>query len=470
MIKISLVQPRHIYAEEKGEGQVYLPGSLLAAAARLMAAGADVDDIQDANLRPWHCRTEVLGVNLLGAPYVPAVREKIAALMDPDSRLAVGGQVINGFVSARTGGQPENRAQLTRLFGPTVINGNNDEELAMSLGLSEKLPPAAHISLIPAYELIDDADMKKYLTREFSLYVSQGCKFSCTFCAAVRTIKDPVTGVVTRVNEEYRQNDILKKDFQYLLERAKTLGVKNLQMYLSNLDVFQTPSKLEEFSEMVISTRREFPECTVGMRGLSTVESFLNVHSQKPALIRRLVQAGFHTVGFGIDGMTPEIWKSFRKGHNSEDKCLEAVRIARQEYGITPETLMVFGGPEETEHSLQLALDFTVDMVQRYGAVPRPHVSKDIVPGNELWRQPANKKRVEFLLAHPEYLQALDFTALPSGISHPNEELRKLVAKYYIELTKISGNATELVYPISPEMSAETQENHRKWNIGKFDR
>lgn len=142
------------------------------------------------------------------------------------------------------------------------------------------------------------------------------------------------------------------------------------------------------------------------------------------------------TIAFGsLEAHIENDAHGIRKGHNSEDACIEAVRVAREAYGLKPEILMVFGGTAEHERSLQLAVQFSADMVERYGAVPRPHVSK-----------------------------------LPSGISHPNTELRQLVATYYLELTQISGSTTEPIYPLSPEFDETTQAPHRQRNTGTYDR
>ena len=120
------------------------------------------------------------------------------------------------------------------------------------------------------------------------------------------------------------------------------------------------------------------------------------------------MKAGFNTVGFGIDGMTPQVWKSVGKGHNTEDKCLEAIRSAREDFGITPEVLMVFGHVgADTEETLKLAYEFTIDMVHRYRAIPRPHVSKAFIPGNNGWRHPNYSAAVEELLKHLIYFSLL---------------------------------------------------------------
>ncbi len=446
-----------------------MPSSLLAAMARVIEAGANVVDVQDANLRPVRRTADLVGVSLLGAPYVPLVREDF---LRPDApRLIVGGQVINGFVEKDSQGRTVDRRQFDILFGKNSLNGNDDHELAAILGINTRdLPPISHVSLIPAYERIRDEDMKRYLSNEFSFFLSQGCNFSCTFCAAVRTIRDPLTGNLTKVKEEYRGTHVVEKDLRYLVERAQKLGLSHIDFYLSNLDVFQTPSKLMEFAETVGAVKKDHPGFAINMRGLTTVDSFVRAHKKTSDSIRAMKSAGFHTVGFGVDGGTPAVWRSIRKNHNTEDKCLEAIRISREEYDFTPELLMVFGHPKENEESLQAAVDFTKDMVVRYGAVPRPHVAKDIIPANENWREPGNQERVEFLLSHPEYFQALDFTALPSSISHPDPRLRELVTKYYLEICTIPGNTTNPVYPIAPEMSEAEKERNRILNIGRWDR
>ncbi len=463
---VSFVQPLHSYAHREGEGQIYLPSSLLVAAARAIEAGADVVDIQDANLHPLQNTAPLRAVSLLGAPYVERARE----LIQPGApRLIVGGQVISGFIERNSEGEVVNRSQFDRLFGESTVNGNDDVEFASALGVTTEGLPAPHtVSLISAYERISDEDMQKYLSHEFSFFLSQGCKFACTFCAAVRTMVDPLTK--EKVKEQYRDMEVVEKDLDYLITRAESLGLSKIEFYLSNLDVFQSPKQLKEFADTVLRLKERHPGFAVGMRGLATVDSFLKTHDKQPEVILEMKDAGLHTVGFDIDGTTPKVWKSIHKAHNTEDKCINGIRIARETYNLTPEALMVFGHPEEDEESLADAYDFTVDMVQRYGAVPRPHVAKDIIPGNENWRLPQNARRVDFLLEHPEYFQALDFTALPSSISHPDSALRKLVERYYLMICGVSGNVTNPIYPLAPEDSQSDREVIQAMNKGRWDR
>ncbi|MDO8642410.1 MAG: radical SAM protein [Candidatus Woesearchaeota archaeon] len=440
-----------------------MPTSLLTVGARLLHAGVDVT-FHDENLLPAEISSDCAGFNLLGAAYIPEViklQERIKQEQGEKTFL-VGGQVISGL----------SPSQLERLFGNATHNGNEDSTLARVLGIDvNALVSPEKTSLIPAYERLDDEVMKEYLSREFSLYVSQGCKFSCDFCAAVRTYKDPITGQTTKITEAYREMDIIKSDFDYLVRRAKSFGLRELQLYMSNLDVFQTPAQLLQFAYALQEVEHENPEFKISLRGLATVDSYLRARKNMPKSIRELVTAGFNTVGFGIDGWTKEVWTAVKKGHNTEEKCLEAIRSTREEFGITPEILMVFGHPSaDTEDSLGAAYEVTRMVVEAHGAVPRPHVSKDFIPGNTGWRSPEHGRAVETLLNHPEAFQSLDFTALPSPLTHPNERVRELATEYFLRMCALQGNTTLYVKPITPGLSRVELEAIRKFNEGRFDR
>ena len=467
MVGIDLIQPRHNYAPPANQdklGHIYLPTSLLTIGSRLLNAGVEVK-FHDENLRRRDISFNYVGSNLLGAPYISNVMKLQADIVDEageDVTFFVGGQVVSGLSSN----------QLRRLFGRSTHNGNSDRGLSAILGVDEKLLIAPEsTSLIPAYERIDNETIKEYLSREFSFYVSQGCKFACDFCAAVRTSRDLATGELTKVKELYRSPEIIQKDLGYLVKRAKSVGLDSLQIYMSNLDVFQTPSELLRFTNAIKAVRRENPGFKISLRALATVDSYLRTRNTSPQSIEALVEAGFNTAGFGVDGMTPEVWNAVKKGHNSEDKCLEAIRSAKEDFGIIPEILMVFGHDGvDTEITLKLAYEFTLDMVHRFGAVPRPHVAKAFIPGNDGWRSPEHAHQIEALMQHPESFQSLDFTALPSPLTHPNDRLRELATDYFLKICNISGNTTLYVKPITPEMSSREIDEVKKFNLGRYDR
>ena len=462
-MKMDLVQPRHNYAPTEGLGHIYMPTSLLMVGARLLNAGVDVT-FHDENIKPLEVSSDYVGFNLLGAPYIPEViklQERIRQ-ENGEKKFLVGGQVVSGL----------SMGQLERLFGSSTYNGNDDITLTKVLSIDEKaLVSPEQTSLIPAYERLGDDIIREYLSREFSLYVSQGCKFSCDFCAAVRTYRDPATGQTTKVKESYRDPSIIKADLAYLVGKAKSFGLEELQLYMSNLDVFQTPAQLLRFAYAVQEVERENPDFKINLRGLATVDSFLRARENMPKSIEELVNAGFTTVGFGIDGWTKEVWTAVKKGHNTEEKCLEAIRSTREDFGMTPEILMVFGHPTaDTEESLGAAYQVTRMVVGAYGAVPRPHVSKDFIPGNNGWRSPEHSRAVESLLKNPEAFQSLDFTALPSSLTHPNGKIRELATKYFLKMCELPGNTTKYVNPIAPGLSPLELEAIKNFNEGRFDR
>ncbi|MBP7057440.1 radical SAM protein, partial [Candidatus Gracilibacteria bacterium] len=398
MKKIALYQPRHNHAALVGPGHVYLPSSLATVGSRILMAGGEIA-FQDGNLRPLVFDQQVTGINLVGAPYIPEViklREQIMASVGPDADLVLGGQVLTGFT----------REQFQRLFGGHAYDGNDDAVLKRLLGMElSRLPPPEETSMIPFYEQISDADFHQYMEHEFCLYLSQGCKFACEFCAANRTFRDPVTGSISVVKERYRRLDLVDAELDYLVARSRRLGISHLEIYLSNLDTFQTPDQLKQFAEIVIACKRRYPGFAFRLRGLSTAATFMETYRTDPSVITAMVDAGLWSIGFGVDGTSKEVWKSIKKGHNHIDQCIEAIRLTREEFGITPEVFMVVGHATDTPDTLRGDVEFILDMADYYGAAPRPYVAKSIVPGNSGWRDPAHAALVEQLLTKPQYFQ-----------------------------------------------------------------
>ena len=73
-----------------------MPTSLLTAAARLIAAGVDVE-IHDENINTQY-NFEHIGINLLGAPYIPeAIRIQNEISRKENAKYILGGQVISGL-------------------------------------------------------------------------------------------------------------------------------------------------------------------------------------------------------------------------------------------------------------------------------------------------------------------------------------------------------------------------------------
>lgn len=459
--EILLVQPRHIYAPDstKSEiGHIYLPTSLLTIAAALLKLKVSVSMI-DENIEHVEISTENIGLNLLGAPYIPTVKrfEKLLQNRFPNQyKLFIGGQVVNGL----------NEIDFNSLFGPQVINGNVDSNILNYFNIQSKFPDIYQLSLIPAIKLIPPQILNQYLKTEFGLFLSQGCKYSCTFCAANRT--RIINGAKYVAKEKYRNINIVIQDLEYLILEAKNFGLGKINIYLSNLDLFQNSKMLLEFGKRVNVLKIKY-NFDIIMRGLSTVASFLNTHNNNPEAINTIRKAGLERIGFGIDGATANVYKQTNKPQNVK-MCLDSIKISREIYDITPEILMVFGHNDmEDETSLKMAYEFCEDMLDKYQALPRPHIAKDCVPGNDGWQSDNRIETKNLLFKNIDLFQNLDFTALPSSLTHPNNAFRSIVSDYYIKICSLPNSLTQYVLPITTDHEYGDLEFVSRFNCGRYD-
>ena len=190
---IALIQPRHCYAEPGGSGKlghIYFPTSLYVMAARLRALGLEVR-VYDENISEWRGNENAVGLGSIGSPYMAAIATRIVQLRGLGvSKLMVGGQGVRGL----------SRDEFSRLFGHEIIDGWFDAELIADGIISGPPPPQEKVSTANEIAEIGDAEFRLYFSGEAPLYLSQGCRFTCTFCAAQRS---DVAAVVS-VREKYR--------------------------------------------------------------------------------------------------------------------------------------------------------------------------------------------------------------------------------------------------------------------------
>ncbi|MCK6545644.1 MAG: hypothetical protein L6R30_09665 [Thermoanaerobaculia bacterium] len=461
---ILLIQPRHIYAPDprvERWGHVYMPTSLLAAAARLLSVGARVS-IADENLDPQAELPPIVGASLAGAPYIPRAIQVLQRLKMQHSayRLILGGQAVSGL----------SNCEFHLLFDSNTTNGNIDAHLADALGFDlSRLRPPEQTSLIPAYELLNTEQFRQYLSCEFSFYLSQGCRYLCSFCAAEHS--RPVVGSnsYVRVRERYRDPMTVRTELNYLVDKAQSFGLSEMQIYLSNLDLFQTPDTLSLFCDTLLEIKARVPWFRLRIRALSNVNSFLDVHERAPELIGKLQEGGLFRLGFGIDGATPRIWHATKKPHDA-DGCVRAIDLASGLYGFTVEALMVCGHRNvDDQESIAQATSFLAEMRARFGVLPRPHVAKDIVPGNSGWSNPENSHVRDYLLTHPDGFQMLDYTALPSPLTHPHPEQRAATRSAFIAMCEMPGALTQYVLPVDPSVSSQEREAAVAFNLRRYD-
>jgi hypothetical protein len=65
---------------------------------------------------------------------------------------------------------------------------------------------------------------------------------------------------------------------------------------------------------------------------------------------------------------------------------------------------------------------------------------------------------VHLFIENPDYFQALDYTALPSKLTHPDEAFRALVAEWYMKICALTPDSTQYIIPNTPEYQKKAQE------------
>ena len=242
--QMTFIQPRHNYAPESGDGHIHLSAPLITIMSRIRnAIGGEMIEMTylDENFEGerGEIESDIVGVNLVGAPYIPEAI-KIIKRVRAGATILLGGQIINSVDE-----------DFDRLFkgvrnDVTVFNGNQEQILKETLDISN-IPRQEDVSSIPVWKNIDKEQMKKYLSHEMSFYLSQGCKFNCHFCQAIKGRP-----------EIYRKTDIAAEDLEWLTEKAISFGIYELSIYFSNLDIFQSPFALEKFIDRILEIKRKY--------------------------------------------------------------------------------------------------------------------------------------------------------------------------------------------------------------------
>lgn len=423
-----------------------LPSATVSVAARLKAAGVQVR-LTDENLHPFKPRESgLVGCNLPGAPSIPVLKSFQERNEVYNLKWVLGGQVVDGLTSD----------QFSLCFGDSAFSSRSISQL---LGIdAAAIPPAENVSLVSGFQLIPDTDMKTYLSREFPLHISQGCAYRCTHCSADRGQE-----------ERYRDIEHIRTDLTYLRAKADNLGVKSpLHVFMSNLDVFQNPAQLENFAGMVLETFPKRP--AFKFRGLATFASFLKMADLHPDVLSQMIRAGFHNVGFGVDGYGNNVWRSTRKPIRSEASCLRAFDLCKT-FGIQAEALMVTGHAGlDTQESLESAYRFLEFLAREKGARPTPYVSTPCIPGSEGWKDPKYTGVVNTVLEKPWTFQALEFAGRANPLKGHSTDTAEAVNACFEKMCALPGSTTQPLATIHAGMSLLERRLVRATNWGRFER
>jgi hypothetical protein len=417
-----------------GKKQIYLPTDLHVVSARLSSAGVNTD-VLDLNLHKLPPEStlsayDFIGVGVFGSPYVPVARSFLDQVRPVRCPKLVGGIIAEKLTSN----------QFERLF-PGSVQVANDYDLANAAGVSfASLASPFEVSIADQISKVDPIDLRDYLTREFGFFISQGCKFVCDFCAAQK--KQP---------ERYRTVEAISNDICGISNHAKRLGISKLRLYLSSLDLFQSPTSLSEVFEAFARNSKD-TGIKYELRGLCRVDTFLRAMERMPHLRQLAIAAGLSTIGFGVDGSSEEIWRSQHKGKVGLSQADQALAICR-EIGITPELLMVMGFDQDTPTTLAKNYLYTISRSITHGSVSRPYLAKPFVPGNAGWSDPKYAATIELLLENPDLFTNLDFATLGSSLTHPDPIKRATSNLAYLAITlslePFGRNATYPLLPLS---------------------
>ena len=406
-MKIALVQPRYPH----GKSQIYLPGGVMNLGGRLIDAGLDVR-LVDRNLDPLPDPKDydVIGYSVLGPPYIPGAITEMRQLraMGFAGKLLVGGEGV-----ARL--DPSDFERWFGGLGCTEVT--DDKVLCENLGLRSILPAYA-TSMRLAIQTLPEERQRLYLTREFCLYLSQGCKFNCDFCIALKNTP-----------ETYHGDGPLGDELSYICERLQLWGHNTLSCYISNLDAFQTPKLLEKRLELVSQVAASY-RLVPKLRALATSRCTVQACREDLTLAKRLRSYGLEIVAFGADGADREAWKREHKAHNTLPELQEAF-VCMKEAGITTEFLMVIGFQSNPALALLRALQFSLEKAW-HGAVIRPYLGKSKVPGNGHWDR--NDLEVQNFLTKPETLLRMDYAMVGSKETHPDTLQRYLSNAIYLAI------------------------------------
>ena len=428
-----------------GKQQTWLPTDLHKVSARLETVGirTDVVDLNFDSLPQDLGDYDFIGIGVVGAPYIPVSRKLAQEVRERTGKIPMlGGPGVEYLT-------PE---QFNHLYGD-AIQVRNDLDLSKAVG---RIVPAVYgVSIADRIKDMDSERLKKYLEGEFSFFVSQGCKYACDFCAADRTRNR------NKVVERFSL--VMRTDLEAITEKAVEFGIPKLTMYITSLDLFQNPKQFREALEVFAEASRKYG-IKYDLRGLSRVDSFLTALEAEPRLYGVVPEAGLKVVGFGVDGTTEEVWKSQHKGNKRLSDVNKAFTLC-SEMGITPEALMVMGFhdsngvPVDNQKSLRKNVEYSINRAETMGVVARPHVAKDMVPGNNGWKSPTWEKQRQQLLENPELFRNLDFVALASEITHPDEEFRQHVNDAYLDIVRaLTPTGHCVTSPLMPYTGEEHQD------------
>ncbi|MEV7683144.1 hypothetical protein AB0O64_32080 [Streptomyces sp. NPDC088341] len=330
----------------------------------------------------------------------------------PADRVHVGGQGIERL----------SREEFGRIFP----GAHKTDRQALSA-----LPGAMDIDLERQLDKLPESDLRVYLAHEMTLPFSQGCMFGCSFC-----------GAQTRKRETFFN---VRAHLDLACRLAGRFGVSSLNLYCTSLDFFQQAlpgGDMEQLTaqlESVVELKERHPGLDIGLHALTRADSY-NAAMVSDQVRDLVLRAGFDRFGFGADGAASvEVLRAMRKHADTLRSDLITAFQHMEENGLVPEILYVFGVPEETAETLAETRDLCGLLLETFPTSEyRGFPAKNEIPGNANWNRAGWKGSAahQRLLDEPDHFLNLGFETLANEISHPDPEMRMLVNRYAVDMSR----------------------------------
>lgn len=291
--------------------------------------------------------------------------------------------------------------ELCRGYNPEEIRGllyrnNGDVCFTGERGLLENLDDIP----FPRYK---GFELDKYISRTIPIVTSRGCPYNCIYC----TVK---TSMGKRVRA--RSASSVVDELQYWYKRGrKRFGIVDDNFTFYDKRVFDI---CDEIERRLLSGLELL--CNNGVRADRVTKEML----------KRMKDAGFSSIAFGVEGGNNKILKSLKKGEKIE-AVKEAVGWAC-ELGYEVELHFVVGAPNETwndiQDSLEIASKYPIGDFHFNNLIPYPQTELfNWVQENDYFKIPPE-----------EYLN----TVTPTK-NTPVFETPDLSVKQRIKVMKIAG-------------------------------
>ena len=315
------------------------------------------------------------------------------------------------------------------------------------------------ITLEKQMEKFSERDMKKYLSNEITLLFSQGCRYACDFCAAVK-------GASERF---YNTKDNLES----ILRKAKGFGLSELRLYATSLDFFQQaliskdsrmPNVVERLDSL--ANLQERYDIRLRIRALTRYDSY-NRAMESKEILDLARRAGFYKFGFGIDGTASDrMLSAIKKGISSSrgeprEQLLHAIEHCHGSFDEV-EGLLVVGTKGSTREGLNDENEMIRGFLEKFPNFNiRFFPSKNAIAGNENWinLRYTDPEAHSKLLDDPLRFLDLGYETFANRISHPDVEMRKMVNHSVISMSEAAHALGRLdSFPTIPFMEKDGYE------------